>query len=134
MSRDYRIVEQTDNGPKFRYGPSSFNMNVWGTEYYGRLFKNLGLPYDLPRYVDGGPSFKHEFKGADLMAVREASCKHDFAENLIRSITQTDLEMETGEQEMTSEQYATWLQKELFALFQNPAAVAVASDYCERYL
>ena len=135
MSRDYAVVVKTEKGLNFKKNGPQFNVNVWCVEWYGWIFKGLGLPTDALSLA-GVPGFKHEYNGPDLEAVRAVAGTVGFRGPLIVAIKVANQAMEYHFKEHgydSEEQIADELLKDVFPAFLDPEAVAVASDYCEEY-
>jgi hypothetical protein len=138
MSRDYAVVVKTEKGLRFKPKSPKFNVNVWCVEWYGWIFKNLGLPtgmlsHSIPSLA-GVPAFKHEYIGPDLEAVRNAVVVAGFRDSLVKAISLANEAMEYKYKEHgydSVEAIADEMLRDVFPLFLDPEAVAVASDYCE---
>ncbi len=134
MSRDYHIVNLQKGKERFWFEGPTFNVNVWTVEYYGRIFQHLGLPTDPLGHTEpwiNEPAFKHEYKGADLEAVRKSMSNTGCRGPLIEAVQQANEKMDYNAD--SAENIADQMLREVFPLFLDPVAISVASDYCEQY-
>lgn len=134
MSRDYRLVDETPKGKRFRNPGPTFNVNVWGVEFYGRIFKALGLPLQKHNrlWPFQTPEFAHEYSRADMDKVKAEMQKPDFYTRLTEAIAETSVAMEYSG-DMSPIEIADDMLKEFFPPFTDPTAFSLASDYCEQY-
>lgn len=132
MSRDYRPVRMYKGKPTF-VDVETFNVNSWGTEFWGRVFQLADLPV-LEESLTGEVrrTIKHLYAGQDLEAVRRAIALPDFKYRLLGAI---ELALrEFGDEQGT--EAAGWCQTAIAPFFswcRDPLTVAVASDYCPQY-
>ncbi len=69
MGRDYRAVYQRSDGKFRRFPGGSWSVNSWGRNYYGFVWRYLGLPHDTDVFEDY-PSLKFEYTKNDFEACR----------------------------------------------------------------
>ena len=121
MSRDYRLIK----GGKFT--GESFNVNAWGSLWFGELFKTLGLPTSRPLCAGEPPSIPHEITGPVAAAIRSAISQPDFPQRLTSAIEH--VRKLYPDQSNTEEDFI-WAMTFL-KMANNPEGFA--SDYCEPY-
>ena len=73
MGRLYHAVIPTKRGLVRTGIPRPWNVDFAGSEFWGGVFRDLGLAHDIsdPR-VGGGPAVPHIIAGKDFVAAREA--------------------------------------------------------------
>jgi len=73
MGRLYHAVIPTKRGLVRTGIPRPWNLNFAGSEFWGGVFRDLGLTHDVsdPR-IGGGPAVPHIIAGKDFVAAREA--------------------------------------------------------------
>jgi len=117
MGRLYHAVIPTKRGLVRTGIPRPWNVNFADSEFWGGVFRDLGLAHDTsdPR-VGGGPAVPHIIAGKDFVAAREAlprlSCDAEFCAQRNGFIGQE-------------------LRLRVLALFTTRNAVALVSEYVD---
>jgi len=133
MSRDYRPVKVFKGRPTF-VDVESFNVNSWGTDFWGRVFQLLGIPVSEEKLPGEEPLYtiQHEYAGPDLETVRRVIAQPDFKYKLTGAIKLILVEYKHPQ----ASDAAGWAEdavQRFFKWFSDPVVVAVASDYCTQY-
>ncbi len=139
MSRDYQPLVKDSEG-KLRFAQidwrDGWNVNIWGSEFWGRTFQELGFPCrENGAY---GPELLHQYVGEDWEHLKghwpdvntfyQAAAK---ANAVIKDPEGWDLENPDAAAEF--EEYIDQIGIRLVGWIQNSDYHGFASDYCEEY-